>query len=491
MSTRNRKIGIIAGAGLGAAAAAALRSRWRRGSADEASGDEPQSAAAVAFIEHLAEAVRIPTVSHEDRERVDRSAFAEFRSFLERTYPAVHGSLGLEVVGGDSPLFTWEGTDPDAEPFLLMAHQDVVPVDPATEAEWPHGPFSGEVADGYLWGRGALDDKGPLIAILEAVESLVEEGFTPATTVYLAFGHDEEIGGGGGASAIAALLGQRGVRLAFVLDKGGAVASDFFPGVTRPVALVGIGEKGYVNVEISARRTGGHASVPPASTAIGAVAAAVHRLEGSPMPARLEPARPMFEALGRVIGGVSGRMLARPEVFGAFIERRMAGAPQTDALIRTTAAVTMISGGVKPNLLPQEATAVVNVRVLPGDASDDVLDHVRRVVGDGVTVDRLPSSFSAEPSPLADVEAAAFTDLAATIDDVFPGVPVVPYILMGATDSRYFLPIAGSVLRFVPFSVTGDDMARIHGVGERVRVADASSAVAFYRRLIIRSAGLD
>jgi carboxypeptidase PM20D1 len=484
-----KKIGIIAGAGLSAAAAVALRNRWSRGRAADEDADAGPGPAGAAFLEHLAEAVRIPTVSYEDRERVDRATFSEFRSFLERTYPAVHATLKREVVAGDSLLYTWEGSEPDAERFLLLAHQDVVPVEPGTEGEWPQPPFAGEIADGHLWGRGALDDKGSLIAILEAVEALVEEGFTPGPTVFLGLGHDEEVGGDSGAAAIADLLAERGVRLAFVLDEGGAVASDMMPGVALPLGLVGIGEKGYANVEIASRGKGGHSSAPPRESAIGALAAAVRAVEANPMPADLGPLRPFLTALGRAVGGLKGRILRNPDLFGRIIERQLSASQMTDALMRTTTAVTMISGGVKANVLCQEASAIVNFRLLPGDTSQQVLDRVRSVVGDGVSVRLLEGGFSTEASPMSSIESAAYGDIADTITDVFPDAAVVPWVLLGATDSRYFHGIAADVYRFAPFRVTPEVMSVIHGTGERVRVDDADDAVAFYRRLIVRAAG--
>lgn len=482
-----RRTAIVAGAGVGVVAAAALRRAWSRGDSSHGDAAAPVGPIGAAFIEHLGEAVRIPTVSHEDRSLIDTANLLDFRRFLERTYPLTHATLAREVVAEHSLLFTWEGTDPTAEPFLLLAHQDVVPVEPGTDDAWSRPPFSGEVAEGFLWGRGALDDKGSLIGILEAVESLLAEGFTPGATVYLAFGHDEEVGGTNGAFAIASLLEERGVSLSFVLDEGGAIASGFVPGLDSAVALLGIAEKGYLNVRLSAAGTGGHSSVPPPSTAIGMVAAAITRLEANPLPARLEPQAQFFAALGDAIGGVKGRLLAKPERFGWLLTRRLLASPQTAALVRTTAAVTMVSGGVKPNLLPQEAAAVVNFRILPGETAAQVLAHVRSVAGPEVSVSALDGGFTTDPSTVSSTDSAAFAEISATIAEVFPGVPTVPWVLMGATDSRYFAGVARDVYRFAPFNVTAEDMSRIHGTGERIRVSDAEGAVGFYRHLIVRS----
>ncbi|MFH1331167.1 MAG: M20/M25/M40 family metallo-hydrolase [Actinomycetota bacterium] len=489
MTSRKKRIRLVAGAGVGAAAAAALRRRWggRRG-ADEPKAPAPGSAGDL-YLEHLAAAVRIRTISNEDRSRTDPAPFVEFHAFLEGTYPLVHQQLSREVVAGHSLLYTWEGADPGAPPVLLMGHMDVVEVEPGTEGNWAHPPFAGERDEEHLWGRGTLDDKCSVIALFEAVEGLIAEGFRPDVTLYLAIGHDEEIGGGEGAAAVSALLASRGVRLDFVLDEGGAVVSGLLPGVTRPVALVGVGEKGYLNVELVAEGSGGHSSVPPPHTAVGTLAAAVARLEASLLPVRLDTQAGFFAAVAPVLGGVAGLALRHPDRPRPLVERRLAAFPLGNALIRTTTAVTMIGGGVKPNILPQSARAVVNFRVIPGDTVEGVLAHVRQVVGEGITVRQLPGGFSAEPSPLSDTGSAFYRVVTETIGEVFPEATVAPWIVMGATDARHYLPVAGEVYRFSPFRLTPVDMSRMHGTGERLRLADADGALAFYRGLVMRACG--
>jgi carboxypeptidase PM20D1 len=490
--TNRKRAGVAAGLGIGAAAAAALRRRRgdRRREPQEIPGTTAGAdAAGAAFLDHLAEAVRIPTVVYEESDRTDTAAFDRFHEFLWTTFPRTFGELHPEVVAGHTLLLRWDGSDPAVAPVLLMAHMDVVPVEPGTEGDWEHPPFSAERDGEFLWGRGAVDDKGSLVALLEAVEGLLSEGFEPDATLYLVLGHDEEIGGGEGARAAAALLAERGVSVEFVLDEGGAVVEDLLPGVRTPVALLGIGEKGYVNVEISASDAGGHSSTPPPSTAVGRVAAAVAALEADPMPARLSAQEGLFAVIGRVVPGLQGAVLRRAGRFGSLVERKLAARPQSNALIRTTAAVTMVSGGVKPNVLPQHASAIVNFRVLPGDSFADVLDHVRRVAGPEVTVRPLPGGFTAEPSPLSDTTSAGYRLIADTIADTFGGVEVAPWILMGATDSRHFIPVADNVYRFAPFTMTPEDMGRVHGTGERLRLADAGRAVAFYTTLVRRACG--
>jgi carboxypeptidase PM20D1 len=476
--------------GVGAAAATALRRRWRGRSAststEVAATPGVDRAAATRFLDNLAAAIRIPTVSSIDG--VDSVVFGEFRTLLEQSYPVIHSRLQRELVGDHTLLFTWKGSDPDTPAVLLMAHQDVVPVEPGTEEGWDHGPFSGAIADGYLWGRGAMDDKGSLIGVLEAVEGLLAEGFVPTPTIYLLLGHDEEVGGEKGAAAVAERFAREGIRLGWVLDEGGAVVSGVIPGVP-PLALIGVGEKASLDVEITAVAEGGHSSMPPAHTAIGRVAAAVRAIEDHPMGARLAVQRPFLEVLARVTGGARGVMLRNLGWSGPMVERLLARTPHTNALIRTTAAATVIRGGVKSNVLPQEATAIVNFRILPGDTAAGVLDHVRSVVGDGIRVRAIDFGKTSDPGPLSSIESPGFRSVANAVGEVFPGVTVAPWILMGATDSRYFVPIADGVYRFAPLSTSLGDLSRIHGTGERIAVADAGRVVGFYRALITSLGG--
>ena len=480
--------GLIAGAGIGAAAAAALRQRWKRSGGDSTDSVPDGSTSSIAgrsFLDHLAEAVRIPTVADGDHDEV----FSRFRAFLATTYPRVHDELEREIIEGHSLLFTWPGSDPTADPVLLMAHQDVVPVEPGTEDDWEQPPFSGELADGYLWGRGTVDDKASLIGIFEAVESLLIEGFQPSATVYLAFGHDEEVDGTG-AARTAAVLGDRGVRLRFVLDEGGFVTDGLLPGATTPIGLVGIGEKSSVNLVVRATEEGGHSSMPPPRSAIGKLATAITAIEDHPMPARVDVQHAFFAAVGPAISGAKGMVLSRPGRFRGTIERRFAATPATDALIRTTAAVTMVDGGVKENVLPQEATAIVNVRIMPGDTAEAVRDHFRAVVGDTATVEFHENDWIAgDPLPTSDPTAPDYIAIADLVRDTFPGTTVAPWILTGATDSRHFAPIADNVYRFVPVALDEDELAGIHGTGERMAIDGADAAVSFYRRLITTTLG--
>ena len=435
------------------------------------------------FLRHLAEAIRLPTVVHVDRDLNDPEDILAMHSFLRSTYPFIHERCRVETVNDLSVLFTWDGADTDRDPLVLMAHMDVVPVEPGTEEGWVVDAFSGQITNGELWGRGTLDDKGPLIAVMEAVEHLLSTGFDPQRTVIIALGHDEEIGGAEGARPVADLLRGRGVRPWFVVDEGGAVADGISPLTSEPVALVKVAEKGYVDLTLTAVGDGGHSSVPPRSSAIGRLAEAIRRLESNPMPARVGVLSPFFNALSPRMDPKLRPVLTNLRATAPLVARLLGSRPETDAMIRTTTAVTMVSGGVKPNILPQEASAVVNFRILPGDSVESVIERVRRVVGDGISVETFGEMHS-EPSRFSSTDSLPWAVIQRSIEETFPEAVVAPWILTGATDSRYYADFTGDIYGFAPFTGGMDMLSSIHGTGERIRVSDAEGAVSFFCRLI-------
>lgn len=441
-----------------------------------------------AAAQRLAAAIRFPTVSHEDG-RVEAAAFQDLHRFLEQSFPRVHASLVRELVAGYSLLYTWKGTDPRLPPILLMSHMDVVPVEPGTEKDWTHPAFSGVIRDGYIWGRGALDDKAGVLGILEAVETLLAKGFQPERTVLLAFGHDEEVGGRKGAAAIAALLKQRGVRPELILDEGGAIVEGMVPGIDGAAAMVGTAEKGYLSVELVARGEGGHSSMPPSQTAIGKLGAAIARLEDNPMPARIDGAtRRSFEYLAPEMPFGPRLVLSNLWLFDPVAKSQFAGSPAGNARLRTTTAATIFQAGVKENVLPQSARAVVNFRILPGDSIASVLDHVRETVGPGIRVTPTGSSNS-EPSKESDVGAPTFTILQRTLGEVFPKIVVAPNLLSGGTDTKHYVDLSPNIYRFLPIRLKDEDFGRLHGTNERVGVQDYAGIVRFYAQLVRNGAG--
>ena len=439
-------------------------------------------------LENLSHAVRFETVSHPDPDRVDPEPFLAFHRFLDDTYPGVHRTLKREEVGGLSLLYTWEGSEPGEKPHVVTAHMDVVPVEPGTEGDWRYPPFRGLVEEGYVWGRGTLDCKGILLAVMEAVERLVAEGFRPRRTVYLAFGHDEEVGGHQGAAQVAVLLASRGVQADLVLDEGGFLVMGGIPGLRGPLAAVGVAEKGYLALKLSVRAEGGHSSMPPRNTAVGILARAVHRLEESPFPARLgETGWRTLENLAPRAPFFVRPLMRRNRLLEIPLTRLAARMEATNALVRTTAAVTMIRAGTRENVLPQEAAAVVNLRLLPGDGPDYVLARTRKVVKDPrVRVEVLgrPPGDSA----VSDVESQGYRILERIISKVFPDAAVVPILLPGMSDARHYAALGRSVFRFAPLRLSREDRARAHGTDERLGTDNYLELIRFYGHLF-RDAG--
>jgi carboxypeptidase PM20D1 len=438
-----------------------------------------------AAVERLAQALRIQTISSESGPP-PQEALAALAAHLERSFPRVHAALRRERVGGGALLYTWPGTDPSVPALLLAAHQDVVPIDAGSESSWTHPPFAGVVAGGFVWGRGTIDDKGSLMAILEAVERQLARGYRPRQTIILAFGHDEERGGEG-ARAMAELLRERGVRIGLVLDEGFAVLDGVIAGVTRPVAVVGVGEKGYVSVELTATGAGGHSSMPSGDNAAVRIARAVERVAAKPMPARIDGVTgDLLDAIAPYTEGSMRVALANRWLTESLIKTQFLASPSTAAAIRTTTAPTILQAGTKDNVLPQRARAVINHRILPGDSIRSVLEHHRRVIGDErVHIRALPGADN--PGRPASTDSADYSRLRQMIRATFPHAPVAPGLVLGATDGRHYQDVARTVLRFAPFTTKPDDLARFHGNDERVGIGDYMRAIAFYERLITSS----
>ncbi len=439
-------------------------------------------------VERFAGALRIPTISHGEPERSDPAALGAFADHLQRNFPRTHAALKRESVG-HSLLFTWAGADPAALPLLLLAHMDVVPIEPGTEAKWTHPPFAGVVADGQLWGRGARDDKSSVLALMESVEWLLAQGFQPPRTVYLAFGHDEEIGGREGALKIAQLLKSRGVK-ADLLDEGSAVlAGGLVPGVKRPVVSINAAEKGYYTVKLTTRAEGGHSSRPPPVTAISRLARAVARVQQSPLPTHLvRPVTDMFDRLVPEMGFGERLVLGNRWLFGPLIRSRMAASQTTNMLVRTTTAATVFHAGVKDNVLPSEAYALVNFRLLPGDTIEGVRRHVRQAVADdGVELGEY-GGFGNEASVPSPIDSSAFRLLERTAREVFPEAVVSTGLVTGATDARNYEGVYQTRYNFAPQVLVPADLPTIHGTDERIGIQDYLRMIRFYVQLLRNTA---
>ena len=473
------------------AAVVAGRTLWLPSRQLQVAAVQPLAVDEAAVAASLAVAIRARTVSSLDDAQANADQFAALQAHLQARYPRVHATLKREVVGGLSLLYTWPGSDPAALPIALMAHQDVVPIAPGTEGDWQAAPFGGEIKDGYVWGRGAWDDKANLIAELEAVEALLASGFQPRRTVHLIFGADEEVGGLRGARQIAATLQQRGVKLEFVVDEGLLITEGIMPGLKAPAALVGVAEKGYLSLKLQAKATPGHSSMPPppGSSAIAQISQALQQLETHPRPAAIDGvAGQMFDTLAPEFSGLGRVALSNRWLFGPLLQAQLTQGASTNAMMRTTTALTVVNAGNKDNVLPGRADAVVNFRLLPGDSIAAVTNHVRRTVAnDGLEI--TPLAGSAEPSRVASTESAGYQAINRTVRELFPGTLVAPGLMLGATDARHFEPFTQQVFRFSPVKAKPEDLARFHGTNERIALANLADLVRFYHRLLQQTAG--
>lgn len=439
-----------------------------------------------ATAERLAGALRFKTVSVGGQPATE-DEFGKLHAYLEDTYPHIHRELKREIVNSHSLLYTWEGTDAELKPIMLMAHMDVVPVEPGTESRWTHSPFAGVIAADNIWGRGALDMKQSLMAMIEAVEYLLDKGHVPRRTVYLAFGHDEEIGGYKGAAKIADLLEARQVQLEFTLDEGSAIVQGIIPGVKRPAALIGLAEKGFVTLRLTAHGEGGHGSMPPRHTAVGKLARAIHRLESHQMPAEIRrPVSDMFEYLAPEMPFHQRLVIANRWLFNALFIGLLEKSRATNAAVRTTTAITVVESGDAYNILPTEAAAVGTFRILPGDTVDMVVEHVKKIIDDeGITLQRTGAGTS-DPSRLSTTNSMGFTSITRSVRQVFPDAVIAPSLVVTGTDSGHYESISENSYRFVPMRVSPEDLKRIHGIDERISIDNYADIIRFYIQLMLQ-----
>ncbi|MEO1679147.1 MAG: M20/M25/M40 family metallo-hydrolase [Pseudomonadota bacterium] len=447
---------------------------------------EPQAITFKADIERatalLARAIQIETLSTD----LTLPAFPEFLAFMDAEFPAIHSALDRVDLAARTPLYRWNGTDPTLAPILLAAHYDVVPAVDGQDGAWTHPPFAGVVADGVIWGRGALDNKGAVISILSAVETLLQDGFSPRRTIYLAFGGDEEVGGTG-AQAVRDHLAAEGIQLAWVLDEGSVVGEGVLYGLERPVASVNVAEKGYLTVTLVARDRGGHSSMPPPMTAAGRIARAVDRLQRAQMPGGLDGvAGELFDALGPHYTMRERLLLGNLWIMGPIFEDVLDSGASRGAILRTTIAPTMLAASQKENVLPVEATATINFRIHPRDTIDSTLAHMEAAIDDPEIEIVVDDRTAIDPSPVSSTETQGWFDIEDALRAVFPEAIVAPGLTFGATDARFYGAVADAAYRISPVLVGADDIATIHGPDERLSIENLAASVTFYGELILK-----
>lgn len=438
-----------------------------------------------AIAKHLSGAIALKTIAYADQQKIDGANFRALHKHIRASYPHVAAGLEWETVRDYSLLLKWQGRGGD-KPLALLAHMDVVPVSPGTESDWKYEAFSGHIDGETIWGRGTMDMKGHLICVLEAVESLLEEGFQPENDVYLCFGHNEEIvcAPYSGAIAMAKLLKERGVKLDTVIDEGGAVmAGEKMLGVPGLLAMVGTAEKGYMDVRLSCSAEGGHSSQPPKTTALGILAAAVAKLEATPFKARLTgTVKTMFLEAGRGMGFAQRLIFANLWLFKPLLLNILSKKPLTNAFVRTTFAATMASASPAANVLPQYAEIVANMRILPGENMEGTLEKVRGIVGDSrVKVEKVQGK---NPSAESPVGTAGYKLIRSTLEGMYPGVRVMPYLMVGGTDSCNYEAVCENIYRIAPMLITDEELKTTHGTNERISLVNLLRGREFFRRVL-------
>lgn len=438
----------------------------------------------------LGEAIRFKTITLQagDPREGQEGPWLEMQDWMAATYPAFHAAANKETIpGGYSLLFTWQGSDRSLNPILLMAHQDVVPVNIGTESDWDAPPFSGEIKNGYVYGRGTIDDKGSMVGLFEALDALARDGFAPKRTILLMLGHDEEVSGSGAAAGIE-LLKSRGMQPEMALDEG-FMAIENNPLTGNTMAFIGIAEKGYLTLQLTVTAAGGHSSTPPRDSATVRLSRALVALDENQMPSDLSkpPVSTLFATAAPDMPFTQRMAFANQWLFGGMIDGQMGQIPAANAMIRTTTAPTMLTGSAKENVLAQRASAIINFRIHPNDTEEDIIAHVENVTRDieGLEIVMGTSGIrGAGASPVSSMDNLAYSVLYAVAADS-SGAPVTPGLVLGATDARYASAITDNVYRFMPAVMSTEDLTGFHGTNERLTVENVGRLAKGYAQIIL------
>lgn len=441
----------------------------------------------------MSESVRYKTISYGRDKPTSSKALLAYHKYLAKSFPNVHQAMTREVVGKYSLLYTWVGSEPVSpsnKPVILLGHLDVVPVIPGTEGDWKQPPFKGVIADGFIWGRGTLDNKVNIVGLLEAAESMLARGLQPKRTIYFAFGHDEEQGGIDGALEMAKVLEARSVEAEFLIDEGGLVTQGIVPGVEPLMAVIAPAEKGIVTLQLKVVGKGGHSSVPPVQTSIGILGASIAALEANQFPRDFSHTQSFLESVADDMPFVNRLVMKNLWLFKPVVMSQLENDTQIQASMRTTTAATMISGGIKANVLPIDASAKVNFRILPGETPDTVRERVIQVIND----ERVQVSFDGSgqrgmgPSPVSPQSGYGWEALTTAIRDTAAPerIIIAPRLLVAATDTRHYRALTPNHYRFTYMQLGASDLGAIHGTNERISVATLNDTVRFFFRMMSR-----
>lgn len=432
------------------------------------------------IAERISGAVKIPTVTVQG-DVTDYAPFLQYHEYLEKTFPNVFSHAEKTIVNGYSLILKINGTDESLLPACFLSHQDVVP---APAKGWEVEPFSGEIKDGFVWGRGSLDMKWHKIALLSALDKLLEKGELPKRGIYCCFGHDEEITGKDGAKNVAAYLLEKGVRFEYLLDEGGSVIDGSILGCKAPIAAIGVCEKGYVDYVLTSERDGGHASNPKRKSAVTDVAQAVFDLSHLPMKTKLTaPVKKMFKNVSPYMSYPFRILFANADVLAPLLKFILSRVnPVTNAALRTTFGFTQLQGSDAPNVIPGTATAVVNVRINIGQTQKEVKQYIQKAVGKNISVTELNPGY--DPTPISNMDNDSYRKLEQTVREMWGDVPVTPFPFIAATDAKHYVKLCDSIYRFGPIEMTMEDDKLIHATNERVSIKGATKGAQFFKNFI-------
>ncbi|MEL7833257.1 M20 family peptidase [Fodinibius sp. Rm-B-1B1-1] len=435
-------------------------------------------------LDRLSEAIQHKTVSLEDTSAINYEPYDNFIAFLEKGYPKLHQEAEKQRIGKYSVLYKWEGSNASLKPAMLIGHYDVVPVKSGGDTLWQHAPYKGEVSDGFLWGRGTLDDKSGIMSIMEAMEYLIDQDFQPERTFYVALHHDEEVGGVRGAQRISKHLQDNDIELAYLVDEGLPIAEEIIDNVNVPLAMIGVASKGSVNIELTYNQDGGHSSMPPRSSVIGTLSDAVNRIERKPMKASYRGLIvETFEPLIPYMTYTQRLAFNNTWLFRGIIKNKLSNNPATNAALRTTAAKTIFEAGFKENVLPVEGKVIINFRIHPNDTVEDVVEYVRdRINNDRINIRVLDRARNS--SPVSSTKAKPYKMLKSTIEESFGEALVSPSLFIAASDARHFEDLTPNIYRFRPIRARHEDRSRVHGIDERISTENYIEMIRFQIRLI-------
>jgi len=437
------------------------------------------------IVQHMSEAIKFQTVSSSQK-TISEATFLRFISWIKLTYPSLFNKLEVKQIEGYSLFLKWQGSNDSLKPILLTAHYDVVPVISGTESLWRYPPFSGNVAEGYVWGRGALDDKSAVISMLEAASILEKEGFQPERSIYFSFGHDEELGGINGAGKVVEFAKDNNIQFLWSLDEGAFLFEGMIPGVEQIMGTINIAEKGSVTLKVIATAEGGHSSMPPKQTAVGILAEAIIKLENNPMAGGLDGLSSyLLDEASRYMPFSKRMLFANQWLFKKLIENKLSDSVVMKAQMITTTAPTMLSASPKANVLAIEAVATVNFRIHPRDNIESIIEHVNRVISNpDVRVEQV-EGWGNPASKISSIESIGYKILVQSTYEIHDSVVLTPGLMIAASDSRHYSQISENSYRFNPMLVTPDDIASFHGTNEKISIENLILATKVYSRIMV------